>query len=108
MGDSHMTQPIQSSNASYYDPGARLSRVEGGGEVGSEGAGGAAPVSGSGGSEGAGNIEKSSEPEASLRCLPEVVVAVKECGTALLVKSFSSTLACGMKLEALRECLVSK
>jgi hypothetical protein len=103
-----MTQPIQSTNASYDDAGARVSCMESGAEIGSEGTGGAAPVSGSGGSEGAGNIEKNSEPEASLRCLPEAVVAAKECGSALLVKSFSSALVCGMKLEALRECLASK
>lgn len=96
-----MTQPISSTNASCYDPNSQLSRVDGANAE----AGGAGPVSGSGGSEGAGNIEKSSEPEASLQCLPEMVVAGVECGKAILVKSLSSALVCGMKLDALRRCL---
>lgn len=70
--------------------------------------GGAGPTSGSGGSEGAGNVEKVAEPEADLRCLPEAVVAAKDCAAALLVRSVTGTLVCGMRLEALRQCLRSE
>jgi len=89
-----MTQGICGVNQSCYQPTSAASGGEGG-----------APASSSTGAEGAGNIEKNGEPEASLRCLPELIVAARDCGKAALVRNLTSALVCGLKLEALRECL---
>lgn len=89
-----MTQAICGVNASCYEPTAATQSGEGG-----------ATASNASGAEGAGNVEKTGEPEASLRCLPELVTAAKDCGTAFLVRSLTNALVCGVRLEALRECL---
>jgi hypothetical protein len=95
-----MTQAICGVNASCYQPTSETSTATQGGE-------GGAPTNRSTGAEGAGNIEKHGEPEASLRCLPELVLAARDCGSAVLLRELSSALVCGLRLEALRECLKS-
>lgn len=95
-----MTQAIRGVNASCYEPtsSSKVDRESSGG----------APAASANGAEGAGNVEKSTEKEASLSCLPEVVQAAKDCGTALLVRNFTSALSCALRLEALRECLTEE
>jgi hypothetical protein len=89
-----MTQAICGVNASCYDPNSELSSL-----------GGAPPTSQANGAEGAGNAEKTGEPPASLRCLPQAAMAVVDCGKALLLRSVTGALVCGMRVEALRQCL---
>lgn len=99
-----MTAPVTlnpSSNCSYYDPTDNMSHANGS----NAGAGGAGGSTGAGGSEGAGNVDKREEAPGSLRCLPEAMAVVRECGATLLVKSFPSSVLCGMSLGALGECL---
>jgi hypothetical protein len=96
-----MTQAIQGVNARRYEPTSSS-------DVERQSSGGAPATSASGGAEGAGNIEKSSEKEARLSCLPEVVLAAKDCGAALLVRNFTNALSCALRLEALRECLMEE
>lgn len=88
-------------NSCDYDPEERVSRSGPNG-----GSGGAQPVSGAGGSHGAGNIEKTGETEANLECLVPMILAAKACAQAALVKSLTGALICGLKLEELRQCLL--
>jgi len=88
-------------NSCDYDPQAQVCSVDP-----SAGVGGARPVSGAGGGEGAGNIEKTSEREASLECLVPMFFAAKACAEAGLVRSLTGALICGLKLEELRQCLM--
>lgn len=90
-----MTQAICGVNASCYDPSSEAEVCSGG-----------APSDSSSGAHGAGNVPKTGEPEASLRCLPEAVMAIKDCTAAALVRSVTGVLVCGLRLEALRECLM--
>jgi hypothetical protein len=92
-----MTQAIQGVNACRYEPTSSP-------DVDGQSSGGA-PATSASGAEGAGNVEKSREAEATLSCLPELVLAAKDCGAALLVRNFTSGLACALRLEALRDCL---
>ncbi|RYZ09863.1 MAG: hypothetical protein EOO73_02995 [Myxococcales bacterium] len=94
-----MTQAICGVNASCPQPESEVSS-----DASIGGSGGAAPSTTSG-AEGAGNVAKTGEPEASLRCLPEVVMAARDCGKALLVRKLTDALVCGLRLESLRECL---
>ncbi len=93
-----MTQAICGVNASCYPRTEETSTSSGG----------AAATSGAGGSEGAGNVEKHGEPEANLKCLPEAAVAIKDCASAILTRSLTGALVCGLRLDQLRECLSSK
>jgi len=88
-----MTRAICGVNASCYESSSEAS------------SGGAPAADPTQGAEGAGNIEKRREPEASLRCLPQLAQAAVDCGKALLLKNMTSALVCGLKLEALRQCL---
>lgn len=88
-----MTRAICGVNVSCYDSSSAAS------------SGGAPQVDSAQGAEGAGNIEKRREPEASLRCLPQLAAAAVDCGKALLLKNMTGALVCGLKLEALRQCL---
>jgi hypothetical protein len=96
-----MTKAICGVNASCYPVSTEASSS-------SESAGGAPSTSQANGAEGAGNVEKTGEPEASLRCLPELAEAAKDCGKAFLMRSVTGALVCGLKLEALRRCLTSE
>jgi hypothetical protein len=88
-------------NSCDYDPQDQVCRADPNG-----GTGGAQAVSGAGGSEGAGNIEKTAEPEASLDCVLPMFLAAKACGEASLIQSLTGALICGLKLEELRQCLI--
>jgi hypothetical protein len=99
-----MTRPVSSNgavNECHYDPNEQLSRA-------TEGAGGAGNVSGEGGSEGAGNVERRGYGEPlSLRCLPQELKAAQDCSELILSRSLSKGLVCGLRLEELRRCLTS-
>lgn len=98
-----MTQAICGVNASCYEASPEPSTAT----VTLSGSGGAAAHS-THGAEGAGNIEKNGEPEASLRCLPELVMAASDCGKSVLLRNLTGALVCGLRLEALRACLVER
>jgi hypothetical protein len=101
-----MTRPIHSrssSNSSYYDPAADMSRAEGA----NGGAGGATGARGAGGSEGAGNAEKIGTAQPTLHCMPEAVSVARDCGATILLKNLPAAFFCGMSLAALGECLGS-
>lgn len=99
-----MTRPVNNQvavNECHYDPAEQMSRAP-------EGAGGAGNSSGAGGSEGAGNADRPGYGEAlSLRCLPQELKAVQDCADAILSRSLSKGLVCGLRLEELRRCLTS-
>lgn len=88
-------------NSCQYDPESQVSRVDS-----NAGTGGAQPVSGAGGSHGAGNVEKTGEKEGSLECVVPMFFAAKACAEAALVRSLTGALICGLKLEELRQCLM--
>jgi len=101
-----MTRPVNNhvaANECHYDPAEQVSRAP-------EGAGGAGNPSGAGGSEGAGNANGQGPgygEALSLRCLPQELKAVQDCADAILSRSLSKGLVCGLRLEELRRCLTS-
>jgi len=102
-----MTEPIRGNdrvNSSYYDPNEQASRAPGE----NDGAGGAGGASGTGGAQGAGNAEKAPRTDApGLTCFAEAQSAARDCGAAILTKTFYAGFFCGQSVAALAECVLN-